>query len=108
MGASGIGIRLAENFTLIPGQHDTVFADVFFDTFHTPIAVRYTDVDSGWDIFDIVPDGIDVIFDHRIELYLQEDIDMAADGSRIVGIGRDDRFSHGTLNRPPSFRTLSR
>jgi len=77
--------------TASPQYHDRLRelgADVVFDYSREDLAdavVNAADSVAG------VPDGVDVILDHRLNEYLQFDADVASSGCRVVGIGEKDQ-----------------
>lgn len=67
--------------TAAPRHHSTVMefgADAVFD---------YADGELKSEIWDAAPSGVDLILDHRLEEYIQLDIEVAAYGGSVVAIG---------------------
>ena len=70
--------------TASPAYHDhleALGADVVLDYSRDDLKDAVIDASDG---------GVDVIYDHRLDDYLQFDAEVAATGARVVGIGEND------------------
>lgn len=92
-GSGGVGhvavqLAAAAGATVIATAGDPVTCERV-EAFGADVALEYSDESLAEGIHSAAPDGVDVILDHMLDTYLPMDLEVAADGCRIVAIQGD-------------------